>query len=131
MKQQGLVDGLLMNQLDQLKNKRNQANLHIEQLKLKLIQKSQEKGSLPEYELTAAAIKSVIPSQTLSPTAELMIKDYVVERELMAGAQAKVFLRRSVNKDNTHVVVKVYQVYSVTDTEAGIKEVLLFSSKEI
>jgi NIMA (never in mitosis gene a)-related kinase len=106
-----------MKQLAQLKKKRSQTSLQIEQLKQELVQKSREEGSLPEYELKVGILKNVKPA---SPNAEFMIKDYVVERELSGGAQAKVYLCRS--KNGEHVVIKVYQVNSLSDAEPGIKE---------
>jgi hypothetical protein len=117
--EQGTTDALLTKQLEQLKSKRNQASVLIEQLKKELVQKSREEGSLPEYELKVGTIKST--KKVVSPNAELMIKDYTVEHELTGGAQAKVYLCRS--KKNEHVVIKVYQVYSMNDAETGIKEV--------
>jgi DNA repair exonuclease SbcCD ATPase subunit len=119
MKQQGIVKEHLKSKLEQLKNKRNQAGLLVTELKLELVHKSREEGSLREYELMVSSIKSTRPVQ--SPDTELFINDYVVERELAGGVQARVYLCRT--KNDEHVVVKVYQVYSLSDAETGINEV--------
>jgi myosin heavy subunit len=117
---------VVMTELENAKKRRDQCKISVKQLRQELMRNSRTNDSLPEYELYAISANEVAIVTSPVSNAEFTIKDYVVERELMSGAQAKVFLCRSTNKDNAHVVVKVYQVYSVTDAEAGIKEVIYF-----
>jgi hypothetical protein len=114
------------------KKRRDEAKLQMEQLQRNLVEKSRQDYSLPEYELKVSiqGEKNEIPRMTgaSSVSNDMMIKNYRVEEELMGGAQTRLYLCRPVKDENVHVVIKVYQVYSLTDAETGIRECRMIQS---
>ncbi|KAL0477875.1 Nek2, partial [Acrasis kona] len=91
------------------------------QLRVQLVEKSRAEHSLPEYQLLAQLTNTKAQTDR-TPATQMIIRDYVVEKEMSVGAQARVFLCKS-QKNQQQVVVKAYIIRdALSNFDEGIKE---------
>jgi hypothetical protein len=87
-----------------------------ENLKAQLIEKSRAENSLPEFELVLIVQNRGTSRKSMMLTAlhipeekeEISIRNWIVEKEITSGSQAKVFLCHSTTDTKTKVVIKAY-----------------------